>query len=93
MTDNEVWKAFVLIKVGTGAHLNFAKLTNERKAKIEGAKEVYGVFGKYGTIPRIKTHSLEYLTSLIADKIKIHIWSNLNRDIGSWILKYGNQTL
>jgi len=70
MTDNEVWKAFVLIKVGTGAHLNFAKLTNERKAKIEGAKEVYGAFGRYGTIPRIETHSLEYLTSLIADKIR-----------------------
>jgi len=34
--ENELWRAFVLIKVGTGTHLNFAKLTKEKISKIEG---------------------------------------------------------
>ena len=51
-------------------HLNFAKLTKERIAKIKGVKEVYGVFGRDDIIARIETNSLESLASLIADKIK-----------------------
>ncbi|MCD6571930.1 MAG: hypothetical protein J7K62_01515 [Thermoplasmata archaeon] len=47
MTNNELWKAFVLTKVDTSAHLNFAKLTTGENNKIKGVKEVYGVFGRY----------------------------------------------
>ncbi len=33
--------AFVLIKVGTGEHLDFAKSAKEQISKIEGVKEVH----------------------------------------------------
>jgi DNA-binding Lrp family transcriptional regulator len=71
MTEKKDYsKAFVLIKVGTGTHLNFAKSTKEEIAKIEGVTEVYGVFGRYDIIAKIETPTLEHLSSVIADKIR-----------------------
>ncbi|HEX08739.1 MAG TPA: Lrp/AsnC family transcriptional regulator [Thermoplasmatales archaeon] len=70
MADKNQWKAFVLIKFGTSTHLNFARLTKEKIAKIERVKEVYGVFGRHDIIARVEAPSLESLASLIADKIR-----------------------
>ena len=47
MADNELWKAFVLTKVDTSAHLNFAKLAKGENNQDRRVKEVYGVFGRY----------------------------------------------
>lgn len=44
--------AFVLIKVGTGEHLNFAKSAKEEMMKIEGVTKVYGVFGRFDIIAK-----------------------------------------
>ena len=70
MADKNQWKAFVLIKFGTSTHLNFARLTKEKIAKIERVKEVYGVFGRHDIIAKVEASSLESLASLIADKIR-----------------------
>ena len=70
MADKNQWKAFVLIKFGTSTHLNFARLTKEKIAKIERVKEIYGVFGRHDIIARVEAPSLESLASLIADKIR-----------------------
>jgi len=39
--------AFVLVKVGTGEQLNFAKSAKEEISKIKGVVNVYDVFGRY----------------------------------------------
>jgi len=63
-------EAFVLIKVGTGEQLNFAKTAKEEIAKIEGVVNVYGVFGRYDLIAHIQAQTLEGLTRIIMDKIR-----------------------
>jgi len=63
-------EAFVLIKVGTGEQLNFAKTAKEEIAKIEGVLNVYGVFGRYDLIAHIKAQTLEGLSRIIMDKIR-----------------------
>ena len=62
--------AFVLIKVGTGKHLNFAKSAKEEMLKIEGVTKVYGVFGRFDQIAQIEAANLEELSRIIADKIR-----------------------
>lgn len=63
-------KAFVLIKVGTGEYLDFAKSAKEEMAKIEGVKEVYGVFGRYDFVARVEAPTLEELARLISDTMR-----------------------
>jgi len=63
-------KAFVLIKTGTGEHLNFAKSAKEDISKIKGVKEVYGVFGRYDLIVHIEAPSLEELSRIITDEMR-----------------------
>jgi DNA-binding Lrp family transcriptional regulator len=62
--------AFVLIKVGTGEHLNFAKSAKEEMMKIESVKKVYGVFGRFDIIAQVEAPSLEELSRIITDKIR-----------------------
>jgi DNA-binding Lrp family transcriptional regulator len=62
--------AFVLIKVGTGEHLNFAKSAKEEMMKIEGVTKVYGVFGRFDLIAHVEAPNLEELSRIITDKIR-----------------------
>lgn len=63
-------EAFVLVKVGTGENLNFAKTAKEEMLKIEGVAKVFGVFGRYDLIVHIKAQNLEALSNIIMDKIR-----------------------
>jgi len=62
--------AFVLIKVGTGETLNFAKSAKEEITKIEGVTKVYGVFGRFDLIAQVEAPNLEELSRIITDKIR-----------------------
>ncbi|MFQ6064437.1 MAG: Lrp/AsnC family transcriptional regulator [Candidatus Bathyarchaeia archaeon] len=62
--------AFVLIKVGTGDYLDFAKSAKEQIAKIEGVKAVHFVFGRYDLVARVETPTLEELARIISDKMR-----------------------
>jgi len=62
--------AFVLIKVGTSEHLNFAKSAKEDMAKIKGVKNVYGVFGRYDLVVQVEAANLEELSRIIMDKMR-----------------------
>lgn len=62
--------AFVLIKVGTGEHLNFAKSAKEEMMKIKGVTKVYGVFGRFDLIVLIEASNLEEISRIITDKIR-----------------------
>jgi len=63
-------EAFVLIRVGTGEELNFARTVIEEISRIKGVKEVYGVFGRYDLIAKVETKTLEDLGNLVTDKIR-----------------------
>jgi len=63
-------EAFVLIRVGTGEELNFARTVKEQISRIRGVKEVYGVFGRYDLIARVEAKTLEDLSNLVTDKIR-----------------------
>ena len=62
--------AFVLIKLGTGEHLSFAKSAKEEIAKIKGVVKVYGVFGRYDLVAQVEAPTLEELSRIITDKIR-----------------------
>jgi len=62
--------AFILVKVGTGEQLNFAKSAKEAMEKINGVKKVYGVFGRYDLIVHMEAQSLEELSRIIMDKMR-----------------------
>ena len=42
----------VLIRIGTGEHLNFVKSAKEEMEKIKGVVKVYGVFERYDLVAR-----------------------------------------
>jgi len=62
--------AFVLVKVGTGEQLNFAKSAKEAMEKINGVKKVNGVFGRFDLIAQVEAPSLEELSRIITDKMR-----------------------
>ena len=63
-------RAFVLINVETGEHLNFAKSAKEEMMKIEGVTEVYGVFCRFDIIAQIEAPNLEALSRIITNKMR-----------------------
>jgi len=62
--------AFILIKVGSGEQLNFAKSAKEEIGKIKGVVKLYGVFGRYDLLAQVEASSLEELSRIIMDKIR-----------------------
>ena len=66
----ELVTAFVLVKVGTSEHLNFAKSAKEDMMKIKGVKSVYGVFGRYDLLVNVEAKDLEELSRIIMDKMR-----------------------
>jgi len=62
--------AFILVKVGTGEQLNFAKTAKEAMEKIKGVKNVYGVFGRFDLVVHIEAQNLEELSRIIMDKMR-----------------------
>jgi len=66
----QMMESFVLIKVGTGEQLNFAKTAKEEIAKIKGVVKVYGLFGRYDLIAHVKADDLDDLSRIIMDKIR-----------------------
>ena len=68
--ENGMMQALVLIKVGTGEHLNFAKTAKEEISKIEGVVKVFGVFGRYDLVAHVEAQNLEAISNVIMDKIR-----------------------
>lgn len=66
----ELVTAFVLVKVGTSEHLNFAKSAKDEMLKIKGVKSVYGVFGRYDLVVNVEAKDLEELSRMIMDKMR-----------------------
>jgi len=62
--------AFVLIRVGSGEQLNFARSAKEEIGKIKGVVSVYGVFGRYDLVVLIEAPTLEELNRIIGDKVR-----------------------
>lgn len=62
--------AFILVKVGSGEQLNFAKSAKEEISKINGVVRVYGVFGRYDLIAEVEAPTLEELSRIITDKLR-----------------------
>ncbi len=62
--------AFILIKVGTGEQLNFAKTAKHQIAKILGVKKIYGVFGRYDLVALVEAQDLESLSKIVMDRIR-----------------------
>jgi len=62
--------AFILIKVGSGEQLDFAKSAKEEISKIKGVVKVHGVFGRYDLIAQVDAPTLEELSRIITDKIR-----------------------
>jgi DNA-binding Lrp family transcriptional regulator len=63
-------EALVLVRVGSGETANFMKTVKEQLCKIEGVKEVYGVFGRYDFALRVETKTLEDLGNIVTDSIR-----------------------
>jgi len=66
---NYVVTAFVMMRIGTGEHLDFEKAVKEEIKKVEGVKKVYTVFGRYDLIAQVEASTLEEL-SRVADKMR-----------------------
>lgn len=62
--------AFVLVRVGTGEHLNFVNSVKEEMSKLLGVKEVHGIFGRFDLIAKIEARDIEELQRLITDRIR-----------------------
>jgi len=62
--------AFILIKVGSGEQLNFAKSAKEEISKIKGVKKIYGVFGRYDLLAQVEAPDLEELSRIVMDKMR-----------------------
>ena len=62
--------ALVLIKLGTGEYLSFAKSAKEEISKVKGVKKVYGVFGRFDLVAQVEAPSLEELSLVVNDKIR-----------------------
>lgn len=63
-------EAFILVKIGSGEYLNFAKDVKDKIGKIKEVKEVLGVFGQYDLVVRVEVGTLEELSKVITDKIR-----------------------
>ena len=61
--------AIVMIRVGTGEHLDFERAVKEEIKKMEGVKTVYSVFGRYDLIVQVEASTLEELPR-VTDKIR-----------------------
>jgi len=62
--------AFILIKVGTGEQLNFAKSAKEEISRIKGVVKVYGIFGRYDLLAQVEASNLEELSRIVMDKMR-----------------------
>jgi len=69
MGELRVVTAFVLIRVGTGEHLDFEMVVKEEIKKVEGVKTIYPVFGRYDLTVQVEAPALEELSHL-TDKIR-----------------------
>jgi anthranilate phosphoribosyltransferase len=63
-------EALILVRVGSGETTNFMKTVKEQLCKINGVKEVYGVFGRYDFVVKVETKTLEELGNIVADCIR-----------------------
>jgi len=65
-------QAIVLMTMlgGTGERLDWSRETKDRLLKIQGVKQVFGVFGRYDILAQVEAENMETLTTLIADKIR-----------------------
>lgn len=63
-------EALILIRAGSGESLNFMKTVKEELCKINGIKDVYGIFGRYDFVVKVQTKTLEEMGRLVADCIR-----------------------
>jgi len=63
-------EAIILVRVGSGEHLNFIKIVKEELSKIKGVKEVNGVFGRWDFVIKLETRTLGDLGNLVTDCVR-----------------------
>lgn len=63
-------EALILVRVGSSETLNFMKTVKEQLHRLDCAKEVYGVFGRYDFVVRVETKTLEELGNVVTDCIR-----------------------
>jgi len=63
-------EAIVLVRVGSSENLNFMKTVKEELTKINGVKEVNGVFGRWDFVIKLQTRSLGDLGNLVTDCVR-----------------------
>jgi anthranilate phosphoribosyltransferase len=63
-------EAFILVRVGSSEAMNFMKTVKEELCAVKGAKDIYGVFGRYDFLVRVETRTLEDLGKLVTDCIR-----------------------
>ena len=52
-------RSFVLVRVGTSEAMSFTKTVREILSKTKGAKDVYGVLGRWDFVIKVETETLE----------------------------------
>jgi DNA-binding Lrp family transcriptional regulator len=62
--------AFILVKISTGEHQNWAKIIHDKITKLEGVKSVYLLFGQYDLIVELEAHNLKGLSRYVIDEIR-----------------------
>lgn len=63
-------EALVLIRVGSGEATNFMKTIKQEIARVEGVKEVYGIFGRYDFAVMVEAKTNEEMGNLITDSLR-----------------------
>jgi DNA-binding Lrp family transcriptional regulator len=63
-------EALILVRVGSSETMNFMKAVKEEICKVQGVKEIYGVFGRYDFVVKVETKTLEELGNLVTDCIR-----------------------
>jgi DNA-binding Lrp family transcriptional regulator len=65
-------EAIVLMKIlgGTGESLEWARSIKKKISETAGVIEVFGVFGGYDMVARIRAKDLEDLTAIVTDKLR-----------------------
>ncbi|MEM3402893.1 MAG: Lrp/AsnC ligand binding domain-containing protein [Candidatus Hadarchaeales archaeon] len=62
--------AFVMIKVGTGAQMNWIRKVKEEVEKLPEVEEAHAIFGRYDVLAKIRAKDWAELTRIVGDKIR-----------------------
>jgi len=63
-------EALVFVRVGSGEATNFMKTIKQEISRIQGVKEVDGIFGRYDFAVMVEAKTNEEMGNLITDRIR-----------------------